>query len=171
MCQTESRSYITVPTSTKVHHLSPSFLLLFSPTAPLYIAVMSPATLHTTPVPAVSSADKSKPIFPLMIANGGFSEVGEEKEASATCFCGNVQLSFVSEWRLISVKSYVLVDARLMPGFCFFLYTHCFPAYGRTWLPQCLCVSLHRLPNCDGFDVCNQLHRRLFSHQVHPWQI
>jgi hypothetical protein len=30
-----------------------------------------------------------------MIANDGFSEVGEEKRASATCFCGNIQLSFV----------------------------------------------------------------------------
>ena len=52
--------------------------------------------IHTTPVAAVTSADKSKPIFPLMIANDGFSGVGEEKRASATCFCGHVQLSFVS---------------------------------------------------------------------------
>lgn len=50
-----------------------------------FIPRMSSATVHTTPVPSVSSADKSKPIFPLMIANDGFSEVGEEKEASATC--------------------------------------------------------------------------------------
>ena len=51
--------------------------------------------IHSKPVLAVASADNSEPIFPLMIANDGFSEVGEEKRASATCFCGNVQLSFV----------------------------------------------------------------------------
>ncbi len=51
--------------------------------------------IHSENVPAIASADKCKPIFPLMIANDGFSEVGEEKRASATCFCGNIQLSFV----------------------------------------------------------------------------
>ncbi|GAC71961.1 hypothetical protein PANT_5d00148 [Moesziomyces antarcticus T-34] len=50
--------------------------------------------IHSENVPAIASADKHKPIFPLMIANDGFSEVGEEKRASATCFCGNIQLSF-----------------------------------------------------------------------------
>ncbi|KAJ9480412.1 CENP-V/GFA domain-containing protein [Pseudozyma hubeiensis] len=43
---------------------------------------------------SISAADKSSPIYPLTIANDGFSGVGEEKRASATCFCGQVQLSF-----------------------------------------------------------------------------
>lgn len=51
---------------------------------------------HTTPVPAVSTADKSQPIFPLTIANDGYSKSEGDKEATATCFCGRVQLAFVS---------------------------------------------------------------------------
>lgn len=40
------------------------------------------------------SADKSKPHFPLAgSANDGWSN---EDEATATCFCGAVQLAFVS---------------------------------------------------------------------------
>lgn len=50
---------------------------------------------HNQP-PSIAAADKSQPIFPNTVANDGFSEVGEEKRASATCFCGQVQLSFVS---------------------------------------------------------------------------
>jgi len=52
---------------------------------------------HTKAVPAVAEADKSKPIFPLFThnANDGFSNRGEDAEASATCLCGKVQLSIV----------------------------------------------------------------------------
>ncbi len=41
-----------------------------------------------------ATADKSKPYFPLAgLANDGWST---EDEATATCFCGAVQLAFVS---------------------------------------------------------------------------
>ncbi len=41
-----------------------------------------------------TAVDKSKPYFPLAgLANDGWSN---EDEATATCFCGAVQLSFVS---------------------------------------------------------------------------
>jgi hypothetical protein len=54
-----------------------------------------PATL-----PPAAHADKSKPYIPLAgIADDGFST---EQEATATCFCGAVQLKFV---RLPSVGS------------------------------------------------------------------
>lgn len=44
---------------------------------------------------AVSSADKSKPYIPLAgQARDGWST---EDEATATCYCGGVQLSFVSQ--------------------------------------------------------------------------
>jgi hypothetical protein len=43
---------------------------------------------------AVTIADKSKPYIPLAgLANDGWSK---EEEATATCFCGAVQLAFVS---------------------------------------------------------------------------
>ena len=43
---------------------------------------------------AVSTADKSKPYIPLSgCAEDGWSK---EDEATATCFCGAVQLAFVS---------------------------------------------------------------------------
>ncbi|GAA5831715.1 hypothetical protein JCM11251_000805 [Rhodosporidiobolus azoricus] len=50
---------------------------------------------HTENVPSVVEADKSKPIFPLFTenANDGFSNRGEDAEASATCLCGTVQIS------------------------------------------------------------------------------
>ncbi len=41
-----------------------------------------------------NSAEKSKPFFPLAgLADDGYSK---EDEATATCFCGAVQLAFVS---------------------------------------------------------------------------
>lgn len=41
-----------------------------------------------------SSGDKSKPYFPLAgLANDGYTK---DDEATATCFCGAVQLAFVS---------------------------------------------------------------------------
>lgn len=41
-----------------------------------------------------ATADKTKPYFPLNgLANDGYSN---ENEATATCFCGAVQLAFVS---------------------------------------------------------------------------
>ncbi|GJN88044.1 hypothetical protein Rhopal_001000-T1 [Rhodotorula paludigena] len=54
-----------------------------------------PSEKHTESVPSVVEADKSKPIFPLFTdrANDGFSNRGEDKEASATCLCGAVQIS------------------------------------------------------------------------------
>lgn len=48
---------------------------------------------------AVSTADKSKPYIPLAsLANDGWSKDGK---ATATCFCGAVQLAFVSEFQLL----------------------------------------------------------------------
>lgn len=43
---------------------------------------------------ASSTIDKSKPYFPL--AGGADDGWSTEDEATATCFCGAVQLSFVS---------------------------------------------------------------------------
>ncbi|KAK1235472.1 hypothetical protein PQX77_001300 [Marasmius sp. AFHP31] len=44
---------------------------------------------------SVATADKSKPYIPLAgLANDGWSKEGE---ATATCFCGSVQLSFPTE--------------------------------------------------------------------------
>jgi hypothetical protein len=49
----------------------------------------------TTEAMAVSTADKSKPCFPLAgQAKDGWST---EDEATATCYCGGIQLSFVSQ--------------------------------------------------------------------------
>jgi hypothetical protein len=43
---------------------------------------------------AAAAADKSKPYIPLTgCANDGWSK---EDEATATCFCGAVQLAFIS---------------------------------------------------------------------------
>jgi hypothetical protein len=50
--------------------------------------------MASTTTPATTTAAKSKPYFPLAgLANDGWST---EDEATATCFCGAVQLSFVS---------------------------------------------------------------------------
>jgi hypothetical protein len=44
----------------------------------------------------MTAADKSKPHFPLAgLASDGYSK---EDEATATCFCGAVQLAFVSSF-------------------------------------------------------------------------
>lgn len=42
---------------------------------------------------ASSTIDKSKPYFPL---TGGADDGWSTEDATATCFCGAVQLSFVS---------------------------------------------------------------------------
>lgn len=53
------------------------------------------ASDKSTETMAVSTADKSKPCFPLAgKARDGWSK---EDEATATCYCGGVQLSFVSQ--------------------------------------------------------------------------
>lgn len=62
-------------------------------------ALASHITLHrysssTTMATPAATVDKSKPYFPLAgSANDGWSKEGE---ATATCFCGAVQLAFVS---------------------------------------------------------------------------
>lgn len=54
----------------------------------------------------MSLTDKSKPYIPLAgLASDGWSN---EDEATATCFCGEVQLVFVSP-----------VDSRIMPFYAF----------------------------------------------------
>ncbi|KZP23504.1 hypothetical protein FIBSPDRAFT_910238 [Athelia psychrophila] len=53
--------------------------------------------IHTHAVPSVAAADKSKPCFPLFIANDGYSKADGDGEATATCFCGAVQLAFPTQ--------------------------------------------------------------------------
>jgi len=44
---------------------------------------------------SLTTADKSKPYLPLAgLANDGYNKDGE---ATATCYCGKVQLAFVCE--------------------------------------------------------------------------
>lgn len=127
---------------------------------------MSFTPLHTTPVPAVSTADKSQPIFPLMIANDGFSEVGEEKEASATCFCGEVQLSFVSLQSVLILSLALNARLTVLPAF-----PVPFAADGWTRLPGYFRLPLYRLSHRDSVHVCYQLHGCLLAHQIRSWQI
>ena len=49
---------------------------------------------HTAMATSVAAADKSKPYIPL--ASGADDGYSNEDEATATCFCGTVQLAFVS---------------------------------------------------------------------------
>jgi hypothetical protein len=58
------------------------------------IAVKKYSTMASTTTPTTTAVDKSKPYFPLAgLASDGWST---EDEATATCFCGAVQLAFVS---------------------------------------------------------------------------
>lgn len=58
------------------------------------IEVQSPAYHFVTMAPATAPSDKSKPWIPLASkADDGWSRDGQ---ATATCFCGAVQLVFVS---------------------------------------------------------------------------
>ncbi|KAJ4364518.1 hypothetical protein N0V83_009113 [Neocucurbitaria cava] len=50
--------------------------------------------MSTTPAPSVRDSNKSAPYFPLAgLANDGYSKDGE---ATATCFCGAVQIAFIT---------------------------------------------------------------------------
>lgn len=94
---------------------------------------------HTQPVSSVAEADKSQPIFPLFTdkANDGFSNRGEDAEASATCLCGKVQLSVVSRLsQPLSVHSRVGALTHL---------PHMHPADQGSRLSGLVCVPLHRL--------------------------
>jgi hypothetical protein len=52
---------------------------------------------------SLTTADKSKPFFPLAgLANDGYNKDGE---ATATCYCGAVQCAFVCETITVSVTS------------------------------------------------------------------
>lgn len=77
-----------------VYIYSRSSILLARPSLHRTLHRASPLQFFTTMAAPSSTIDKSKPYFPLAgSANDGWSKEGE---ATATCFCGAVQLAFVS---------------------------------------------------------------------------
>lgn len=78
--------------------------------------------------------DGTRSFFPQAgLAQDGWST---KEEATATCYCGTVQLSFVSSPRFLK-------DARISS----------LPASIQTRLRFRLCLPLQRLPQNHGFDV------------------
>ena len=82
-----------------------------------------------------AAADKSKPYIPLAgLANDGWSK---EDEATATCFCGAVQLAFVSRASKSAYAPIHLMYSTLIPHF---------KAYRGARSSHQLHLQLHRLP-------------------------
>lgn len=95
---------------------------------------------------AFSTADKSKPFLPLAgSANDGWST---EDEATATCFCGAVQLKFVRSPLSCFLNQFWLMSLTVST------------ANPRPRSCQLVRLQLLRLPQGFRLHVCLQLHHR-----------
>jgi hypothetical protein len=104
--------------------------------------------MASTTIPTTATAiDKSKPYFPIAgLANDGWSN---ENEATATCFCGAVQLAFVSTNPSLRINK---------PNTNSLL-----PANPWSRLLRLFRLQLFRLPQTYGIHVRNQFHRLRFA--------
>ena len=128
---------------------------------------------------SVSAADKSKPYIPHNnLANDGWSK---EDEATATCFCGAVQLAFVSlapvSTRPSPHTQPAISHSPLTPlqSHLYHHQPHSNPASQPPPLAnpsarpnQHLPLQLHRLPQNHRLHVRLQLHRRRHPPQTPP---
>lgn len=100
-----------------------------------------------TPMPA----GNTKLYIPL--AGGADDGWSTENEATATCYCGAVQLVFVSSF------SHALLGLKLL--------TVLIPANQRTWPGRHLRLPLHRLSQNHSINVCIQLYCERLSLEAH----
>lgn len=98
-----------------------------------------------------SSLDK--PWLPL--GKDGFSN---ESRATATCYCGSVQLEFVS------VNATTCYNATMLTFYCVWWQT---ASRGRGH-GRLIHLQLHRLPQNHGLDVCVQPHHPRPGYQARP---
>jgi hypothetical protein len=103
---------------------------------------------------SASNCTSNKPYFPL--AGGATDGFSNENNASATCFCGAVQLQFVSRHLLSS--SFDLRPGRRDPSLVLTLIAWPRPSGpARTRLRRQLPLQLHRLPQAYCRDFGRQL--------------
>jgi hypothetical protein len=89
-CSTLYRAYLRIELNAK-RQISPS----------VYSLTLAFTTSRTTHIAMATAADKTKPYFPLAgLADDGWSR---DEEATATCFCGAVQLAFVSRGPILAL--------------------------------------------------------------------
>lgn len=102
-----------------------------------------------------ATVDKSKPYFPLAgLANDGWSKDGE---ASATCFCGTVQLAFVCLFPLsISYRTTDLTSLHKKTG------------NRKARLSKRLPLQLQRLPQDNRQPLRHKLHRARYPLAPYP---
>jgi len=111
-----------------------------------------------------AAADKPKPYFPLAGgANDGWSK---EDEATATCFCGAVQLAFVSSSQSCPILRPALSGIPLLRYLLILIPSS---AYSGSWSREHFCLQLLGLPQNHGFHVCEQFHRRRQVPQAPTW--